>query len=708
MTRRDSSRKTFVSGRVVVMLLALAYAVIYSSVCFTKYRYYLYRDFDFPIFAQAIERMLHGSFYVSIRGMNWLGDHSSLILFPLAPLYAVFRHPLLLLVVQSVALGLGAVPVFAIARRELGSDRAAVGFALLYLLHPAVGYTNLFEFHPETLATPALLFTFQFLLAHSLLPGLIAAGVALLCREDVALVVLPIALWALWVHRRAGMRWSIALAGMAIASLVLSFVVLKPAFNLGEAGYADMYESWGASLGEVATNILRHPVAAVSALFATPGDPAGSMAKQSYYLLMLAPLLFLSIASPLTLVLALPILAEHFLSSRQVQHTIVYQYTALVTPVFVVAAILGARNVASWLALRIAPSSAAQGKRPQPRAARRATNAAHGANTERPASVESASPLRVRMRSTAALMMTGLALIASLVCNWLYGPLTGGGKVAGVVPPQRNVPNSEDRTKKPSRDRMMKSLPPAGGVVAGFEFLSHVARRDNVHSAHHLFRGEFTYSRRPYPTPTEISAFVADPGDAHLRGYVEPRTGERLHALIAANRLVCTDAAGDLVLFRSDARDTLTLIGPERQPAEVPAFVTYDSIVVYRGVDRITETVGPGEFLEIETHWRRVADTDRLYFLILGAYDASGRMVLQQIRHFGYAVDPLAAWPLGADMFERYRLLVPDDVPAETYSLTASLGWARGAETNLSQPDDPAIRAQGMVVLGRFAVNATR
>src|SRR5437867_8641380 len=126
------------------LVLAAAYTLVYAGVCVTKYRYYLYDDFDFAIFGQAMEQLLRGSLYSSIRGMVWLGDHTSLILFPLLPVYAVARHPVTLLVVQSLALGLGAWPVFAIARRQLGRDAAALGFAALYLLHPAVGYTNLF------------------------------------------------------------------------------------------------------------------------------------------------------------------------------------------------------------------------------------------------------------------------------------------------------------------------------------------------------------------------------------------------------------------------------------------------------------------------------------------------------------------------------------------------------------------------------------
>src|SRR5690242_21935378 len=84
--------------------------------------------------------------------MNWLGDHSSLVLFLLAPITALAPGAMTLLAIQSAALGLAAVPAFRLARRELGDERAALAFAAAFLLAPALQHANLYEFHPETLS----------------------------------------------------------------------------------------------------------------------------------------------------------------------------------------------------------------------------------------------------------------------------------------------------------------------------------------------------------------------------------------------------------------------------------------------------------------------------------------------------------------------------------------------------------------------------
>jgi uncharacterized membrane protein len=251
-------------GNVLVVAMIAAYVALFTVISVVKYRYYLYRDFDLAIFAQATDGILRGTWFSSIRGMHWLGDHSSLVLFVLAPLYAVFRHPLTLLVVQTVVLALGALAVRRLARRELGSDLWGATYAALYLMFPAIGYTNLFGFHPETLATTALLFAWTFLREERGRRAVLFAALALLCKEDVAIVVLMMALVSVASPGRRGA--ALALAVLAIASLAMTFAVLKPAFSAGEASYAEMYAPWGRGLGEIAGAIVRHPMRAITAL----------------------------------------------------------------------------------------------------------------------------------------------------------------------------------------------------------------------------------------------------------------------------------------------------------------------------------------------------------------------------------------------------------------------------------------------------------
>ena len=107
----------------------------------------------------------------------------------------------MLLVAQACAVAVAArFPSSWLARKHLGSPRAALGFALAYLLYPATGWLTLNEFHPVALATPLLLFAFWYLDEDRLLPVHGAARSRLRhAREEIALVVAGFGIW--YAHR---------------------------------------------------------------------------------------------------------------------------------------------------------------------------------------------------------------------------------------------------------------------------------------------------------------------------------------------------------------------------------------------------------------------------------------------------------------------------------------------------------------------------
>ena len=112
----------------------------------------------------------------------------------------------MLLVAQAVAIALGALPVFWLARKHLGSERAALGFALAYLLYPPTQWLTLNEFHPVALACPLLLFAFWYLDEDRLVPFAACRDRwPRLTKEEIALVVAGFGIWYALAH---GRRWT--------------------------------------------------------------------------------------------------------------------------------------------------------------------------------------------------------------------------------------------------------------------------------------------------------------------------------------------------------------------------------------------------------------------------------------------------------------------------------------------------------------------
>ena len=100
-----------------------------------------------------------------------------------------------------------------------------------------------------------------------------------------------------------------------------------------------MYARWGHGPREILAHLMRDPRAALGALWTTPGDAADTLAKRQYWLHLLGPVLGTALLAPLALLPALPVIAEHLLSSRIEQHTVLFQYTALVLPFVAIAAV---------------------------------------------------------------------------------------------------------------------------------------------------------------------------------------------------------------------------------------------------------------------------------------------------------------------------------------------------------------------------------
>jgi uncharacterized membrane protein len=644
-----------------VVLMIVAHAALYSAIGAIKLAHALYDDFDLAIFSQAVDRLLAGSLFSSIRGMRWLGDHASLNLFLVAPLYAVARSPLTLLVVQSVALALGALPAYRLAARELGDRRAGIVMAAAYLLHPVVGYVNLFEFHPEALSVTPLLFAFDALRTGRHARLALWSALALLGREDVALVVGMMGFHA-WIARvpRAG-RAAAVCCGLAVLSLVLSFGVLRPLFAGPQSDYGLMYRAWGGTPLAVLGGIAAHPVRALAALIATPGNPTDSLLKQQYWLHLLLPLAFVPLLSPGTLVITLPIVLEHLLSMREAQHTVVFQYAALVVPFVFAAATLGLRDASHAAAPREAGAAA--------------------------------GVVRIGLAAVSAGTIAG---------QLLFGPLVGIGALQAMKRPQPIAPSAGQLALEPQWRGMLARVPDAGSVVASFQFLPRLSSRDSVHSLHHLLSGRYTFSSAPYPVPEGIGAVIADLGAARLLDAVDLGTARRWWDLIAKNGLSPVASADDVVLLLRGAPAADLCSRTEAQP-EQPAPVTFGDSLVCLGHDRAPAPVASGGIVPIRTYWLRTGAVPDLQLAEIVVVDRGGAPLLRRLHFLGYTIHPPREWADREVVRETYRLQLPRTTKPGRYGILLRLS---GVLRPGVLPTRPATGTDGFVEIGGFEVVA--
>jgi uncharacterized membrane protein len=321
-----------------------AYAAGFGSLSILRHRAFNTGRYDLGNMVQTVWNTAHGHFLQMTSGdgrqISRLAAHFDPILAAFAPLWWIWPSPEMLLVVQAVVVALGALPVFWLANKHLRSERAALGFALVYLLYPATQWLTLNEFHPVALATPFLLFAFWYLDEDRLLPFTALAIAAAACKEEIALVVAGFGIWYALSHK----RWvaGAAIAGVAGLWAAIAIAVVIPHYNAGaESDFYGRYSEVGGSAGGILKTALTHPLRIVDAAFS---------ARDLHYLLeLVAPLAGLCLLAPIVLVAALPELAINLLSSTTTQTSIHFHYTAGLIPPLIIAAIFGAKRLSRWL-----------------------------------------------------------------------------------------------------------------------------------------------------------------------------------------------------------------------------------------------------------------------------------------------------------------------------------------------------------------------
>jgi uncharacterized membrane protein len=314
-----------------------AFAGGFAALAILQHLAYRTGRFDLGNLVQAVWSTAHGHLLsvtdLEGRQISRLGAHFDPLVAAFAPLWWIWPDASLLLVGQALAVALGAIPVFLLAQKHVGSDWAGLGFGLAYLLYPATEWLVLDDFHPVALATPLLLLAFWWLDEDRLLRFALAAGLACLTKEHVGLTVAAMGIWYAVSRRRT--RAGLAIAAAGVAAAVLAVGVVVPAFAPGDGSpFAGRYAGAGGS-----------PAGIVETAASDPGRVVGEAteARDGRYLLhLLVPLAGLPLLAPLAAATAAPEILANVLSDTPTQASVRYHYTATAIPGLLAAAVLGA------------------------------------------------------------------------------------------------------------------------------------------------------------------------------------------------------------------------------------------------------------------------------------------------------------------------------------------------------------------------------
>ena len=313
--------------RAAAIALGVLWATWATAYTVTVHRGIGTSAYDFGLYDQGVWLLSRGREpFVTLMGRNLFGDHTSFILLPLVPLYWLGAGTGVLFVVQSVALALGAWPTWSAARRMGADEPLALVAVVAYLFHPALSWTALENFHPDSFLAPLIALAVWSALSTRW-GWFVAAVIGILAtKEDAALVVAGLGVWvALRIDRRRG----IVTAVVSVWVMALLLWAVMPAIN-----------------GVPFRNEWRLPFGGWSGLFTTaltrPHELVAHLVsgeRPLYVLQVLVPVGFVALLRPGIAAIAAAPLAVNLLSTFWYQSQIEYHYSVQLVPLVALGAV---------------------------------------------------------------------------------------------------------------------------------------------------------------------------------------------------------------------------------------------------------------------------------------------------------------------------------------------------------------------------------
>jgi len=321
----------------IALGLGAVYSLTYGVLSVLRHESYHSFGFDLGLFDQVFWNSIQGRLFESTMSQalpvphSLLGDHFSPVFLLVMPFYAAFPHPETLLVIQTLALALGAWPIYLLAKLKLPPGYPVL-WVLVYFLFVPLAFINLYDFHDVAFSVAPLGFALYFLERGRLILFLLSLLFTFLVKEEMGLIGAGFAAYLLLGKR----DWKLGLgvlAGSALAFLAVVQIAI-PYFAGGRSyPYIGLrYAQVGGSPGGILKTLVTDPLRIARALL---------QPKKIYFLVAIfGPVLGLSAIAGWASLLLLPTLGYLLLSNYEPQYSFTSQYSAPLIPLVVGTAIL--------------------------------------------------------------------------------------------------------------------------------------------------------------------------------------------------------------------------------------------------------------------------------------------------------------------------------------------------------------------------------
>jgi uncharacterized membrane protein len=426
-------RRVVTLPRVIMALVVVVYTAYFTRRSIDIHQALGTSSYDSALYDQGIWLLSRFEApFVTLMGRNLFGDHSSFVLLLLVPVYWIWPAAGVLFFAQSAAIGAGAIPVFLFGRTRLGNEWPALLLASCYLLHPALGWTNLENFHPDSFLGVFVGFAIWAALSRKWKTYALFVVLALSVKEDASLVVVPLGAWvALKRDRRIGLITIIgSVAFMAVAMLVVMRGLIGMATRNG----------WRIPFGG--------PSGVIRTALTNPGELFSYLRSDGrpwYLVQMTAPFAWLFARKPWVAAISLVVLLTNILSTYWYQYQIDFHYSLVAVPALSLGSVYAIGAIREKWNLQVDPSTGTES-------------------------------IAIPLRSASI----GAIVAAALLTSYLWGPVPWGRTPLFYGDP------SEPWAK--AGHEIVTNIPSDAIVAAHYRITPHIAHRREVYQFPTPFR----------------------------------------------------------------------------------------------------------------------------------------------------------------------------------------------------------------------------
>lgn len=333
---RENQYELIIAIAITIYTLTLTWFTVAKHNTFTTYAW------DLGIFDQGFWTTINLDqvFYYTCElhlseSGSFFGIHFSPILFTVIPIYYIHQTAETLLFIQSLVIGLSAVPIYKTAILYHDKKTSCI-LACLYLMNPALHGVNSYDFHVQAFLPLTLGYVLYYSLSRRWVSFIVAVNLALAVQEQVFYLMAAYAVFLailLWRNSEKTLRNKLL--------LVVLFLITALAWKLLSASVINYYNpdipahlkagQHYAVLGvddplAIPLYALTHPVKVFQALNYEWYNKVG------YLLCLFTPYLMTASQLPLYLIPTAPWFAISLLSNYPPYYRIGFQYSAYVIP----------------------------------------------------------------------------------------------------------------------------------------------------------------------------------------------------------------------------------------------------------------------------------------------------------------------------------------------------------------------------------------